>query len=50
MYFFERICGSQELLHSSQHQHDLFAIEDNSYEWLRDIEMEDVEDSKEEAA
>ena len=53
MYFFERICGyeggsSQELLNAAQH--DIFAREEYSYEWLKDVEMEDVEDSKDDKA
>lgn len=46
MYFFERICGggTQEFFKDGESL--ILEESGGSYEWLRDVEMEDVEDSK----
>lgn len=46
MHFFERICGGGKQEYVTEGESLILEESGGSYEWLRDVEMEDVEDSK----
>ena len=46
MHFFERICGGGTQEYATDGESLVLEESGGSYEWLRDVEMEDVEDFK----